>query len=157
MGATRVNHVSVNAKDLEASVRFYTELFGAELLATPNFGMPVQWLGLGDTQLHLFERDQEPLSNHHFAVEVDELEPVYRKAEQLDAFDSRGFGHHLFELPGDCAQLYLRDPAGNLVEIDTPGASRLPDELRGVMKPLADVHPQTDENLRARLYVGGAS
>ena len=155
--AARINHVSVNAKDLATSVEFYVDVFGAEPIATPNFGLPVQWLKLGESQLHLFERDVDPSSHHHFAVTVEDLEPVYRRAEARGAFENRAFGNHLVELPGDMTQTYLRDPAGNLIEIDTPGASRLPEKLRRVMKPLADVHPQTDENLRARLYVGGAS
>ena len=49
--------------------------------------MPVQWLGLGDTQLHLFVRDAEPQSHHHFAITVEDLEPVYRRAEAIGAFD----------------------------------------------------------------------
>ncbi|MEA2323905.1 MAG: hypothetical protein QOF29_675 [bacterium] len=156
MAARRINHVSVNARDLAESTAFYAELLGAEPVATPNFGFPVQWLAVGDTQLHLFQRDVEPPSHHHFGVTVDELEPVYRRAAELGAFDHDSFGHHLIELPGDLAQTYVRDPAGNLLEIDTPGASRLPDALRAEMKRLADVHPQDEQNLRARLPVGRA-
>ena len=154
--ASRINHVSVNAKDLAASVDFYVEVFGAEPVATPNFGLPVQWLRLGESQLHLFEVDVEPLSHHHFAVTVEDLEPVYRRAEARGAFDFEAFGNHLVELPGDMAQTYLRDPAGNLVEIDTPGASRLPEALRSQLERLEDMRPQTAENLSARLYPGGS-
>ena len=53
---TTINHVSVNALNLSESVDFYVELLGAEPIPTPNFGVPVQWLALGRTQLHLFER-----------------------------------------------------------------------------------------------------
>jgi catechol 2,3-dioxygenase-like lactoylglutathione lyase family enzyme len=155
-GATRINHVSVSAPDLEASVAWYRELFGARPIATPNFGFPVQWLGIGDTQLHLFNRDLEAPRHHHFAVTVDEVEPVYTRAEELGAFDREAFGHHLYELPGDTVQLYLRDPGGNLVEVDSPGVGRLPDAIRADLKRLADVHPQDEENASARLYVGGA-
>ncbi len=150
----RINHVSVNAKDLAASVAFYVDVFGAEPLATPNFGLPVQWLGIGESQLHLFERDVDPLSHHHFAVTVADLEPVYRRAEARGAFDHEAFGNHLVELPGDMAQTYLRDPAGNLVEIDTPGASRLPEALRARLERLEDMRPQTAENMAGRLYPG---
>jgi catechol 2,3-dioxygenase-like lactoylglutathione lyase family enzyme len=150
----RINHVSVNATDLAASVDFYTELFDAIVLPTPNFGLPVQWLGLGDAQVHLFEADAEPRARHHFALTVVELEPVYRRAAARGAFDHTAFGHHLVELPGDCAQTYLRDPAGNLLELDTPFASRLAAPLRRQMKALADLRPQSEENRRARLYVG---
>ncbi|HZC14626.1 MAG TPA: hypothetical protein VE270_11475, partial [Thermoleophilaceae bacterium] len=62
-------------------------------------------------------------------------------------------GHHFYELPGDCLQLYLRDPAGNLVEVDAPGASALPASLRSEMQRLADVCPQSADNLSARLYL----
>jgi catechol 2,3-dioxygenase-like lactoylglutathione lyase family enzyme len=151
----RINHVSVNATDLTESVAFYTELFDAIPLPTPNFGMPVRWLGLGGGQIHLFEGDAEPRSRHHFALTVHALEPVYRRAAARGAFDDTSFGHHLVELPGDCAQTYLRDPADNLIELDTPFASRLPAWLRQEMRSLADLHQQTAENRRARLYVGG--
>ena len=96
----RINHVSVNAKDLEESTQFYVDLLGAERLTTPNFGIPVQWLALGRTQLHLFERDLTPTSHHHFGVTVDDLEPVYRAADKRDAFDDVAFKNRLVELPG---------------------------------------------------------
>ena len=121
MRTSGINHVSVHANDLDESVRFYVELLDAVLLDTPNFGLPVQWLGLGDTQLHLFEREAEPQSHHHFGITVEDLEPVYRRAEAMGAFDRDSYRNHLIELPGDVAQTYVRDPAGNLMEIDTPG------------------------------------
>jgi catechol 2,3-dioxygenase-like lactoylglutathione lyase family enzyme len=149
----RINHVSVNARDLQQSVDFYVELLGAEPIPTPNFGLPVQWMALDRTQLHLFERDLQPPSHHHFAVTVDDLAPVYRAAERRGAFDREAFGNHLVELPGDIVQLYLRDPAGNLVEIDQYGVDRLPDDLRAQLKGIWDIHPQSDENMRGRLFV----
>ena len=156
MSATRINHVSVSAPDLDASVAWYVDLFGARRIATPNFGFPVQWLGIGDTQLHLFKRDVEAPAHHHFALTVDDVEPVYTRAEELGAFDHNAFAHHLYELPGDVVQLYLRDPGGNLVEVDSPGVGRLPDAVRARLKRLADVNPQDEENQSARLYVDGA-
>jgi len=149
----RINHVSVNAIDLQASVDFYVELLGAEPLTTPNFGLPVQWLALGTTQLHLFERDLEPTSHHHFGITVDDLEPVFRVAEKRGAFDDIAFKNRLVELPGDVVQLYVRDPAGNLVEIDSPGKDRLPQDMRDQLKQLWDFNPHTAEQMSARLFV----
>ena len=148
-----INHVSVNALDLEQSVDFYVDLLGAEPIATPNFGLPVQSLALGRTQLHLFEKDLQPTSHHHFAITVEDLEPIYRAAERHGAFDRDAFGNHLVELPGDIVQLYLRDPAGNLLELDQPGVERLPDDLRAQLKGLWDFNPQSDENMRGRLFL----
>ena len=149
----RINHVSINALNLQESVDFYVELLGAEPIATPNFGLPVQWLALGRTQLHLFERDLKPTSHHHLGITVDDVEPVYRAAERRGAFDDDAFGNRLVELPGDVVQLYVRDPAGNLVEIDHHGAERLPDDLRARLTGLWDFNPQTDEQMNARLFV----
>jgi catechol 2,3-dioxygenase-like lactoylglutathione lyase family enzyme len=149
----QINHVSVNAMNLTASVEFYCELFGAIPLPTPNFGLPVQWLDLGEAQVHLFEREAEPRMHHHFALTVYDLEPVYRRAAERGAFDDSAFGHHLVELPGDVAQTYLRDPAANLLELDTPFASRLPQSLRREIKPISELHPQSAENRRARLHL----
>jgi catechol 2,3-dioxygenase-like lactoylglutathione lyase family enzyme len=151
--SSRINHVSINARDLRESVDFYVDLLGAEPIPTPNFGLPVQWLALGRTQLHLFERDLQPTSHHHLAITVDELEPVYRAAERRGAFDRHAFGNHLVELPGDVVQLYVRDPAGNLVEVDQHGVDRLPDDLRSQLKGLWELHPQSEENMRGRLFV----
>jgi catechol 2,3-dioxygenase-like lactoylglutathione lyase family enzyme len=151
--SSRINHVSVNARDLRDSVDFYVELLGAEPIPSPNFGVPGRWLALGRTQLHLFERDLQPTSHHHFGVTVDDIEPAYRAAERRGAFDRVAFGNHLVELPGDVVQLYVRDPAGNLVEIDHRGVDRLPDDLRAQLKGLWDFNPQSDEQMRARLFV----
>jgi catechol 2,3-dioxygenase-like lactoylglutathione lyase family enzyme len=149
----RINHVSINARDLEESVDFYVELLGAERIPTPNFGLPVQWLALGRTQLHLFERDIQPTSHHHLGITVDDLTSVYRVAERRGAFDGQAFGNHLVHLPGDVVQLYIRDPAGNLVEIDHPGIDRLPEDIQAQVKPLWELNPQSDEQMQGRLFV----
>jgi len=149
----QINHVSINARDLQESVEFYVDLLGAEPIATPNFGLPVQWLALGRTQLHLFERDLTPTSHHHLGITVDDVEPVYRAADRRGAFDDVAFGNRLVELPGDVVQLYVRDPAGNLVEFDHHGVDRLPDDLRARLKKLWDFNPHTEEQMSARLFV----
>jgi catechol 2,3-dioxygenase-like lactoylglutathione lyase family enzyme len=153
MPATAVNHVSVVAHELEVSLRFYEEMFSVERIATPNFGFPVQWLRLGAMQLHLFERPEPAPTYHHFALTVDDLEATYARAEDRGALDRTAFGHQLYELPGDCVQLYLRDPAGNLVEVDAAGASALREPLRSQLRRLEDVMPQSPDNLAARLYL----
>ena len=149
----QINHVSVNARDLQESVSFYVDLLGAEPIPTPNFGLPVQWLALGRTQLHLFERDLTPTSHHHFAVTVEDMEAPYAAAARRDAFDRTAFGNHLVELPGDIVQMYVRDPAGNLIELDMHGVSRLSPQLRSELKGLWDFHPQSEDNMRGRLFV----
>jgi catechol 2,3-dioxygenase-like lactoylglutathione lyase family enzyme len=156
VAALSLNHVSVCAADIEESVAFYADLFGAEPIATPNFGFPVRWLRVGDRQLHLFERPGDAPRYAHLALTVDDLDTLYRAARARRCLDSETFGHHLYELPGDCVQLYLRDPAGNLVEADALGVDRLSAETRADLQRLADAQPQGPENERATLFLEGA-
>jgi catechol 2,3-dioxygenase-like lactoylglutathione lyase family enzyme len=137
--------------DLETSERFYRELFGLEPIPTPNFGIPVRWLRVGDLQLHLFQREGEPGRHQHLALAVHDFPALYREAEARGIFDTETFGHHLHHLPGDVAQLYLRDPADNLIEVDSGSASTLPEEIRREMRPLR--YPQDAENERATLFL----
>jgi len=149
---TGLNHVSVVAHDLEASRRFYVDELGLEQLPTPDFGFPVVWLRAGDRQVHLFERPGEPPSHAHFGLEIGEFMPVYRRMKELGALDHVTFGNAVYELPGGGVQLYVRDPAGNLVELDHPDASTIPrDEVPEYMR-LADVRPQEGEAAHATLW-----
>jgi catechol 2,3-dioxygenase-like lactoylglutathione lyase family enzyme len=148
-----INHVSVSAHDLDESARFYLELLGAEPVPAPNFGVPVRWLAVGDTQLHLFERDAQAPTHHHLGITVDDLERPFRVAERHEALDRVTFGNHLVELPGDVVQLYVRDPAGNLVELDQRDATRLPADMRAQLKPIWDINPQDEAQMRGRLFV----
>jgi len=59
MRATRINHVSIVADDLDESARFYEELFGMERVPTAKFPEPVLWLRIGEQQLHLFKSDAD--------------------------------------------------------------------------------------------------
>jgi catechol 2,3-dioxygenase-like lactoylglutathione lyase family enzyme len=156
MRATGLNHVSVPARDVEESTRFYEALFEMERLPTPQFGFPVQWLRLGELQLHLFERG-EATSYHHFGLEVDDFEAFYVRAKELGIADDSTFGAHAYELPGGCVQLYLRDPAGNLVEIDCPDVEALDRSVVSDLERLADRVPQDDEARRSTLFLGRGS
>ena len=156
MKATRFNHVSIHADDLEESVRFYTELFGMERLPSPTFAHPVEWLRLGDQQLHLFLRETPAPEFHHIALEVDDFEAVYRAANELGLRDRDGWSPHARELPDGSVQMYIRDPAGNLVEIDWPDASTLDRSIVTDLRRLADEVPQEPGAESARLFTRGA-
>lgn len=154
MRATAINHVSISAPDLEASVRFYTEVFGMERVPTPKFdGVSVAWLRVGDQQLHLLQRDDVP-RYQHLGIDVDDFEAAYRRLKELEIRDQSTFLGGVVELPGGEAQMYFRDPAGNLVEVDCPDASRLDRSVITDLVALVDIVPQDDEGLAARLYTG---
>jgi YD repeat-containing protein len=152
VGATRINHVSVQAVDLDESARFYEEVFGMERLPTARFRGPVLWLRLGDQQLHLFQSAGEAPRFHHFALDVDDFEGVYLRAKELGLLDSETHGAAVREHPAGWVQMYIRDPAGNLVEIDWPDAASLDRGLITDIRRLDDDVPQTGESATASLY-----
>lgn len=153
MTSARINHISIGAADLQESVRFYSDLFGAVPIDTPNFGFPVQWLRIGDLQLHLFERPGPAPEYHHFALVVDDFESIFDATRKRNQHDRDTMGYHLNELPSGQVQLYIRDPGGNLVEINHPDARLLSDEVRREMVRLSDRRPQNGANRRAALYL----
>lgn len=153
----RINHISIGAANLQESVRFYSDVFGAVPIDTPNFGYPVQWLRIADLQLHLFERPVAAPEYHHFALVVDDFESIFEATRKRNLQDRDTMGYHLNELPSGQVQLYIRDPGGNLVEINHPDARALSDELRREMVRLSDRLPQNDANRRAALYLDAAA
>jgi catechol 2,3-dioxygenase-like lactoylglutathione lyase family enzyme len=150
----RINHVSVCATDIDAAAEFYLTLFDAEELPHHNIELPLRWVALGDTQLHLFQREMTGApAYYHFGVTVDDLGVAFARAVQLDALDSDTFGHYLYELPSGQIQLYVKDPSGNLVEINANSASGLSDEVRAGIRRWVDIAPQDASNLQSRLFV----
>ena len=124
MRATGFTHVSIGAADLEESVSFYRNFFGMEEVSSPDFSGPVRWLRVGGLQLHLFLDDSPAPERHHFALDVDDFEAAYRKAEELAVRDDDRYST-VRELPDGAVQMYLRDPAGNLIEVNWPDVSAL--------------------------------
>jgi catechol 2,3-dioxygenase-like lactoylglutathione lyase family enzyme len=153
MRATGINHVSISAKNLEESTSFYETIFGMERIPTPIFDVPVQWLRVGDLQLHLFLAEDEPPLRHHIGITIDDFEAAY---EAVSSLASAQWGGELVELPSGQVQLYFRDPAGNLVELNWHDAGTLDRSRYPTLRRLSDHVSQTPESERAVLFLDGA-
>jgi catechol 2,3-dioxygenase-like lactoylglutathione lyase family enzyme len=153
MRATGLNHVSIAARDLEESTRFYEDVLGLERIATPRFASPVQWLRVGDLQLHLFLDDGPAPRRHHLGLTIDDFDAAY---EAVNARASDTWGWELVELPSRQVQLYFRDPADNLIELNWPDADLLDRSKYPELLRLADRIAQGPENEGAELYLGPA-
>jgi catechol 2,3-dioxygenase-like lactoylglutathione lyase family enzyme len=150
VGATGINHVSISAKDLDESARFYEEVFGMERIPTPDFGQPVRWLRVGDVQLHLILNPDATPGSHHLGLTIDDFDSAYNAVrEHADAT----FGWSLVELPSGQVQLYFRDPGENLIELNLASAETLDRSKYPELTRLADHIPQSAEALTARLYL----
>jgi len=152
MRAIRFNHVSIHAVDMEESLRFYIELFGMEHLPSPDFEHRVEWLALGDQQLHLFLRETSAPEFHHLGLDVDDFEAVYVVARERGLLGDATFAPTVRQLNDGSVQMYLRDPAGNLVEIDWPDVNLLDRTVVTDIRHVRDERPQSAPALRARLY-----
>ncbi|WP_320671076.1 VOC family protein [Patulibacter defluvii] len=153
MRATRLNHVSIHADDLDESVRFYSEVLGLEKIPTYTFAFPVQYFRLGDQQLHIFQRPTPAPQFHHIAVDVDDFEQAFERARELRIHDDSAFFSDVYELPDGAVQMYLRDPAGNLVEVNWPDVATLDHSRLPTFRRLADTVEQTADGLRSSLYL----
>jgi len=159
---TRYTHVSIQADDLEESVEFYETAFDMERIPTPNFREPLQWLRCGEIQLHIVENDAEaPTFNHH-AVHVDDFEATYRAVMDHETAEGvtippvdAGFvdGHPpVYVLPNGEVQLYITDPAGNMVEVDHPNADEIDESVVKNMVERADVTPPGPDEPWSGIY-----
>ena len=77
-----INHVSLSVVDMEESLRFYTEFLGMERIPGPQFGFRVEWLRVGDLEVHLFERETDAPQYHHVGFTVSNFEELYVRAKE---------------------------------------------------------------------------
>jgi catechol 2,3-dioxygenase-like lactoylglutathione lyase family enzyme len=138
---------------MEASLRFYTEVFGMRHVPSPDFEHRVEWLVLGDQQLHLFLRDTPAPEFHHLGFEVDDFETAYRVACEHGLLERDTWAPDVRELNDGSVQMYLRDPAGNLLEVNWPDVRTLDRSVVTRIGRLEDERPQSAQALLARLYV----
>jgi catechol 2,3-dioxygenase-like lactoylglutathione lyase family enzyme len=117
-GVAMIQHVALDVDDLGRAMWFYCEVLGMHPIDRPaSLGDNGVWLSLASgAQLHLVQSDtfEAPRTGQHVAFQVDDIDGVieqFRKAgaEPTDAFDV-----------GAGRQSFLRDPAGNLVELNQP-------------------------------------
>ena len=120
------SHVALAVDDLAAARRFYGEVFGFEELRRPDLGVPGAWFRVGDLQLHLIETDELPTPGReapHLALYV----PTDRFDATVQAL--RDGGAHFLGDPGRRVDFgttavlaaFVRDPAGNLIELTDVG------------------------------------
>jgi catechol 2,3-dioxygenase-like lactoylglutathione lyase family enzyme len=112
-----VHHVSLNVADHAVAERFYTEVMGLEPIPRPDFGFPGSWLTMKDgRQLHLIQvEDWTAPKGQHFAFQVADLDAVRAELAGKGVKVSEPF-----EIPGVGRQSFLKDPCGNLLELNEP-------------------------------------
>jgi catechol 2,3-dioxygenase-like lactoylglutathione lyase family enzyme len=119
MRPSGVHHVSICVRAVDEAVAFYTGVLGLTPLPRPDFGVPGAWLDAGGEQVHLIEgaTAASTPAGAHFALRVDDLaaavDDVRAHGVQVDTVG---------RVPGAGRQAFLRDPSGNVVELNEPDA-----------------------------------
>jgi catechol 2,3-dioxygenase-like lactoylglutathione lyase family enzyme len=114
-----VHHVSINVVDLDAALEFYVGKLGLDPLPRPDFGFPGAWLAAGGQQVHLIQTGEAHVSRgEHFALQVGNIEQACSelRARGLEVSDP-------MDLPPAGRQAFLRDPSGNVVELNEPSST----------------------------------
>lgn len=113
-----LHHVTVGVRDIAEARAFYVDALGCTEIERPDFGFDGLWLDCGGTQLHFFVTDVPRPERDHFALHVAGIDAV---VERLEA---AGVGVFRADpLPGAGRQAFLRDPSGNLIELNEPEAA----------------------------------
>lgn len=124
-----INHVALIVDDLEKCRDFYTNVLELEELPAFNFDYPVQFYKINDQQqLHLTEWKDAASFRGHLAIEVDDFNEAFRRFKALGVIDTRPWGK-VRKLPGGTMQMFVRDPAGNLIEVSYPDAAKVDPEI----------------------------
>lgn len=113
-----VDHVSVNVRDAEESIRFYCDRLGLSVRTDrPDFGVGGAWLDAGSgQQVHLIEAEVPPGKGQHFSLLVEDID------EAVAALRAAGVGVSDPGSIGSDRQAFLLDPSGNAIEIHQRGA-----------------------------------
>lgn len=118
MAIQGMNHFTVLASDLDATLGFYCDLLGLHQGPRPPFDFPGAWLYCGNTAvLHVVAG--RPLPQPPAGV-IDHMAfSAHGLAETVATLVHHRIRHDLRRLPGDGTwQLFFHDPDGAKIELD---------------------------------------
>ncbi len=118
-----LHHVHLMASDIEATIAFWREHFGAVILLDAEFaGARNVFLRVGEGRLHLYAQPPKhvgPGTVHHLGVETDELEALVARLKAAGVSVTEVRRH-----PEACYAM-AQGPDGLLLELFQPDAAQM--------------------------------
>jgi catechol 2,3-dioxygenase-like lactoylglutathione lyase family enzyme len=116
---SRFNHVSIWARDVELSKKFYAEVLGGRIVneGTPNFAevnVAGTIIGLSDVRSTVQSSDTE-FPHMAFEIESEHFLPMKKWLEDHGVKTHEPWTRHHVE-----GLMYFKDPSGNLIEMYCP-------------------------------------
>src|SRR5450432_120653 len=117
-----LNHVSVQTKQLDESMRFYVDVLGAKVISRPNFSFGGAWLYVSGIQIHLIEqgspagRGEIDTRGNHISFAVADVDAAEERLKQYGITYKR----KLIEDRG-IHQIFFQDPDGHTIEVGRYG------------------------------------
>lgn len=118
MNIQGINHFCFSVSDLDRSIKFYSEVFGARILVKGRklayFDLNGLWIALNQEDV-VRDRDNRTYTHIAFTIDKSDYENLLNKLKEL----------HVEVLPGrvrhakDKESIYFYDPDGHLFELHT--------------------------------------
>ncbi len=113
----RIHHINLMVDNLSRAVEFYGTALGLEAVSTPEMGFPAQFFEINDMQqIHVNELPDVTPERSHFCLRVDDFTDTFWRMKALGAIETKTWGK-IRRLPSGVMQMFVRDPAGNLIEL----------------------------------------
>lgn len=124
-----IQHVTLIVDQLERACEFYEKELGLEKLPTFDLDFPAQFFKLNEVQqIHVTEWQDQPSFRGHLCLQVDDFDSLFYRMKELGVIDTKPWGN-VRRLPDGSMQMFVRDPAGNLIELSCPKTVPVSDQI----------------------------
>lgn len=119
------NHVALGVSDLDNSTDFYTRILQIKQIPDPTNNPGIRWFDLGEgKELHLVstpENFKRAPRQTHFAISTAKFDEFVQRLRNSDVpfVDWEGKPNTVYLRPDGVRQIYLQDPDGNWIEVNS--------------------------------------
>lgn len=121
MNFTRFEHINLACKDIDATKKFYQNIFPDWYVRVEGVFNGSRWMHFGNNQFYLSLNDHPELKHVHTAYEnigINHLGLTIKDGEAMKKLlDSEGIEYYTMTAPETKHRIYVNDPDGNEIEL----------------------------------------